>query len=332
MWLLLSRPIVTVCDFIMRHRCLLALAVSALCASSVLCYLNPPIRRTSYPHGVVGCTSISSVSRCRPAVRLSMNMAGGASFVAPSPEPQRQRWWADRLRACASWLRRCVKTGRRNVAAVLLAFALVFTPAFNPALARPSRPSWETTTPIVCTTAVVVEPSPTAPSSSIAIPKRQTRLGKSLSKIQGNSGGDPRAFIQKEADELKRWGRIAEKEVEDVIRSTEGEVENTFKNLFMSLQGAKLDTLILLIVTSAVIPLFKFYKTSVRSAPPHPYLPYIVTIMSKNLLFYITYLPFSVLTHSLTLHPSYTVHSGVFVVWHCARPQRIELVPRCAHD
>lgn len=87
--------------------------------------------------------------------------------------------------------------------------------------------------------------------------QQQTRLGKSIRRIE-----IPSEFIKHEKEELMRWGRFAEKEVEGVFHDTEIEVEKTFKDLFTSLQGAKLDTLILLIVTSAVIPIFKFYNVS----------------------------------------------------------------------
>lgn len=63
-------------------------------------------------------------------------------------------------------------------------------------------------------------------------------------------------------NKLEKWGRMAEKEVEGVLKDTEVEFANTFKGLFTSLQGAKLDTLLLLLITSAVIPVFKFYNIS----------------------------------------------------------------------
>ena len=156
----------------------------------------------------------------------------------------------------AAWLVKSWNAGKLRVATALLVLGLVFGRVSS------ANAGFVTAAPAAgaAGSCRIVASAPAADSTTTATAAaaRQTRLGKSLSKIKQA----PSTFIKEETDQIWRWGARAEKGAEAVLKDTEVEVEKTFRSLFTSLQGAKLDTLLLLIVTSAVIPIFKYYNTS----------------------------------------------------------------------
>ena len=150
-------------------------------------------------------------------------------------------------------LGRAAKASAASTTPAATATMVSSTPS-TPSLYTSSSRSTSTTAPLQDPKTVLVEvvvaksaPGQRRPSSSI-IASASAHAGKTVTS-------DHKAQISStHQSEVSTWN-LGKEDVEI-------EVGRTFENLFTSLQGAKLDTLILLIVTSAVIPIFKAYNVS----------------------------------------------------------------------
>lgn len=186
-----------------------------------------------------------------------------------------------RTDACVAWMCSSWQKGKLHVATALLLLTITLgraagasaasaasarassaPPAAVVSVSRDSSRGASSSAASTVVELVINKQQPTASTASASASTTKsynsrlvaaTRLGRSIKTLDK----DPKAFVKARTSEITRWGWEVEREIEKDIRDVEDEVGKTFKSLFMSLQGAKLDTLILLIVTSAVIPIFK---------------------------------------------------------------------------
>lgn len=242
--------------------------------------------------------ALSSRSRLGNVGQLGLSMAaGGISGNQPAGwrpaavvskvkdlRSEARRRIKARTDACVAWMYSSWQKGKLHVATALLLLTITLgraagasaasarassaPPAAVVSVSRDSSRGASSSAASTVVELVINKQQPTASTASASASASTTksynsrlvaatRLGKSIKTLDK----DPKAFVKARTSEITRWGWEVEREIEKDIRDVEDEVGKTFKSLFMSLQGAKLDTLILLIVTSAVIPIFKVPRT-----------------------------------------------------------------------